>query len=290
MEQVPPEDTHETPAPPKPEPPYDSQIAHTIWELERSMRRGRPSEASRRALLSAHVEHLRMLEERLGVAVESRSQVLLQGRIAPGALLIPGEREGCERLRNLAEHLYAGGFTVLASSLAYRSFDRPGVAPTYWQTCLDEAENRYDMLDHYASRVAVVGVGLGAAVALHLAARKRVHAVAALFPVFDAAQGWGERLRAFLRRALPRAAKVPAGWSVQRRMAARQAQGKVAVPLVVVAEERSDRSDAGRSLRAVRALMGHKPLQLLLIPEGSPATPEALPAEILAQLVGFLSR
>ena len=270
--------------------PYYPHIAHTIWELERRVRRGRPSDVARRSLLSAHVEQLRMMEEHLDVPVDGRSFALLQGRIAAGALLLPGEREGCERLRSLSEHLHAEGFTVLASTLSYRTLDRIGVSPTYWQTCLDEAENRYDMLDHYASRIAVVGVGLGAAVALHLASRKRVYAVGAVFPVLDAAVGFSDSCRALLRRVLPRTTRGPMSWPLQRRTAARQAQGKIGAPVVVVAEERRDRSDAARSLRAVRELMAHRPLQLLLVPEAGPVAPDALPSEILAQLVAFLKR
>ena len=272
-------------------PEYEPQIGHTIWELERKVRRGRTSDATRYALVRAHVEQLRQIEERLDVPPEGRSFALLQERAVPAILMLAGEGQTCENLRPLATRLHARGLSVLATSLAYRQFDRPGVTPTYWQTCLDEAENRYDMLEHCTTEIAVVGVGLGAALALHLAARKRVHAVVALFPILDTQLGLGEQLRAVLRRLMRSRQGTPATWSMQRRMAARLAQEKVAAtPVIVVSEDRRDRSDTGRSLHAARALAAHKPVHLILLPPGHPASPDTLPDDIVNRVLEQLNK
>ena len=79
---------------------------------------------------------------------------------------------------------------MLASNLAYRTLDQPLRSPQYWQTCADEAQNRYDILTHYATRVGVVGVGMSALVALHLASVRRVSEVVALFPTLGSEAGW----------------------------------------------------------------------------------------------------
>ena len=272
-------------------PEYEPQIGHTIWELERKVRRGRTSDATRHALVRAHVEQLRQIEERLDVPPEGRSFALLQERAVPAILMLAGEGQTCENLRPLATRLHARGLSVLATSLAYRQFDRPGVTPTYWQTCLDEAENRYDMLEHCTTEIAVVGVGLGAALALHLAARKRVHAVVALFPILDTQLGLGEQLRAVLRRLMRSRQRTPATWSMQRRLAARLAQEKVAAtPVIVVSEDRRDRSDTGRSLHAARALSAHKPVHLILLPLGHPASPDTLPDDIVNRVLEQLNK
>lgn len=283
--------TGEPQAPLASRPEYEPQIGHTIWELERKVRRGRTSDATRCALVRAHVDQLRQIEERLGVPEEGRSFALLHERSAPAGLMLPGEGETCENLRKLGARLHERGWNILASSLSYRQLDRPGITPTYWQTCLDEAENRYDMLEHCATQIAVLGVGLGAALALHLAPRKRVHAVVALFPILDTRLGLGEQLRAVLRRMMRPRQTAPAGWSMQRRMAARQAQEKLsATPVIVVSEDRRDGSDTGRSLRAARGLAAHKPVHLLLLPAGQPTSPDTLPDDILNRMLEHLNK
>jgi len=233
---------------------------------------------------------MRMVEERLGVPQAGLTFARLQNRVAPGVLILPGEGETCEHLRPLAEQFYRRGFNVLASSLAYRDLDER--RPNYWQTCLDEAENRYDMLNHYASRLSVVGFGLGAALALHLASRKRVHAVVALYPTLEARVGLTERLRSLMRRAFPRWMTTPPGWDMQRRMAADGARNKAAtlsVPIFAVAEDRSD-GDAGRSVRSVRKLETHRLAEVELVPRGRGTAQADLPDSTVENIIAFLRR
>ncbi len=285
----------QTPAQDSPQasgPEYDPAVAHTIWELERAVQRGRVSDATRLALLRAHVEQLRMSEGRLGVPEAERSFVLLQERVAPGVLLLAGEAQGTSELEMLGRRLHRAGFGVLASSLAYRELGRPGTSPSYWQTCMDEAESRFDMLNHFASRIALVGTGLGAALALHLARRKRVGAVVGLFPVLDANVGMHERLRTALRALLPRRNKRPVAWSMQRRLATEgihKSKQQPDVPILMLAEERGDRGDAGRSLRYVRRLAQRGAAELVLVPAGA-TSPAALPESAMDTLLDFLKK
>jgi hypothetical protein len=68
-------------SPQAPRPAYDFEVAHTIWELERTVRRGRVTDATRLSLVNAHMQQLRMVEGRVGIAEASRSFALLQDRI-----------------------------------------------------------------------------------------------------------------------------------------------------------------------------------------------------------------
>jgi len=256
------------------------------------VRRGRVSDATRLSLVNAHVQQLRMVEARLGVAEASRSFALLQDRIAPSILLIPGEEQGCENLRSFAMSLYRAGFSVLASSLAYRNLDQPGQSPTYWQTCLDESENRYDMLNHFAARIAVVGVGLGAAIAIHLAARRRVSAVIAFVPVLEATLGAGDRIRVALRNLLPRFFKKPTGWSMQRRLATagvRKTMGQFGAPVLALVDDDAGDRDAGRTLRLLQQLATGGTVSLLQVPAGA-TSPDTLPAATVDKVITFLKQ
>ncbi len=271
-------------------PEYDNEVAHTIWELERGVRRGYGGEATRLALLQAHVEQMRLLEARLDIPEAGRSFLLLQDKSAPSVLMLPGEGQNCAGLHALGSRLHRAGFGVLASSLAYRSLERPGLSPFYWQTCLDEAENRYDMLNHYATRIAVVGVGLGAAIALHLATRKRLNAVVTLFPVLDARLGATDRLRTMMRNVAPRLFKSPPQWTMQRRLATEgvhKATSQFGAPILVLTEEHNQQGDAGRSLRFIKQLTERGGAQLQVVPAG---VTEALPDAAIDTLLAFLKQ
>jgi len=272
---------------------YDVQLSHTIWELERAVKRGGASDTLRRSLVEAHAQHLRHLEDIAQVPRPQRSLLLLQPRPAESVLLLPAEQSGCEDLLPLAEALHGRGWGVLASNLAYRSLDSPGHSPTYWQTVADEAENRYDVIAHYATQVAVVGIGMGALLALHLAATRRVAAVVALFPTFGTESTWFERLRTTLRRIVLRDTSTPHGWKHQRQLAAHAAQeaaGKVSVPLYLLAEDRKDRSESARSARAVQRLAHRAATQVRMLRPGESASIRDLPPAVLDEIFTFLRR
>ena len=114
---------------------YDVQLSHTIWELERAVRRGAASEGLRRSLIEAHGQQLRYMEDIAQVPRHQRSLLLLQPRPSDAVLLLPAEGNGCDQVQPLAEQLHKRGFTVLATNLSMRTLDQPGRSPSYWQTC-----------------------------------------------------------------------------------------------------------------------------------------------------------
>ncbi len=270
---------------------YDEQLSHTIWELERAVRRGGASEALRRSLVEAHAQHIRHLEDIAEVPRPQRSQLWLQGRLTDALLLLPGEGAGCDQLQSMGEYFFKRGFTVLATNLAYRTLDQPQRSPQYWQTCADEAQNRYDMLAHYSSRIGVVGVGMSALLALHLASARRVSEVVALFPTLGAEASWLERLRRTLRRVVLRDTRMPRGWAHQRELAAhvaREHAARLTVPLYVVVEDRHDRSEAARSATLAHKLASRAATQLRLVSSGT--APNSLPGAVQEEILAFLRR
>ena len=276
-----------------PEREYDPHLSHTIWELERALKLGRDSEALRRALIEAHLDQLWHLEERLAVPRPQRSFLLLQPRPSDSLLLLPGELSSAEDVLPIAEHFHQRGCAALGANLAYRTLDEPALSPHYWQTCADEAENRFDILTPYATRVAVLGVGLGALLALHLAAVRRVSAVLAVFPTLHVGEPWQLRWRMMLQRLLRREVRTPTGWEHQRRLAAVKAHettGKIAVPLFVVAEDRRDNSDAGRSAQMGQKLIHRAATQVHVLRPGEEASPRALPPALLDDLLAFVRK
>ena len=269
---------------------YDSQIAHTIWELEHSVRQGRVSAETRRVLIEAHADQLEIIEKRAGIAENNRSVLLLQNSISPGILLLAGEAAGTEDLRPIARFFHRAGFNVLCTTLAWRDRERPAYSPTYWQTCLDESLNRFDMLQVYSNNVTVLGCGLSAALMMHLAAEKKVHSLIALFPTLHADVSFRERFKHTLRKWFPRGRKDPPGWNMQRRMTAdlaRERAKKLEIPILLVVEDLHDKSELGRSAATAEQLFSSRSDSVKRVPSAQ-ASPRLLPQLVLEHLVGFV--
>jgi hypothetical protein len=276
---------------PQPAREYDPRLGHTVWELERALKHGQDSEALRRALVEAHLDHLRQLEDRIGIERAQRSWLLAQPKPTDALLLLSGERAGADETAAVGEHFHRRGFTVFGTSLAYRDIDDPTRSPHYWQSCADEAETRYDVLAHWATRVAVLGVGVGALMGLHVASVRRVSAVLAVLPTLYVGEPWRDRLRATLRRLMRREAQTPPGWQHQRHLAVENARGaasRLRVPLYVVAEDRHDRSESGRSTQAAQKLVSRTATQVRLLRPGEATSARDLPPAVLDEMLAFV--
>lgn len=261
--------------------------------MERRVRRGPTSETFRRTLIETHVQHMRHLEEIAQVPRQQRSQLRLQQRPADSVLLLPAEGMSAEELEPLGEALHKRGFAVLNTSLAFRTLDHPGRSPIYWQSCADEAENRFDVLAHYSTSVSILGVGLAGLVALQVAAARPVNAVVALFPTLDADLTVGEKLRAAMRRLFKREEPVPRTWPQQRKAAARTANSVLTgnpVPLYVLAEDRSDRTEPGRASQVARKLGSRPDTKVRLLRPGEAVRVRDLPPSAFDDILNFLRR
>jgi hypothetical protein len=205
--------------------------------------------------------------------------------------MLPDERSGVDELMGLAESFYRVGFTVLASSLSFRTLDQSAHGPKYWQTCADEAENRCDILAHFSTRVALMGVGTAALIALHVAAARRVSHVLALHPALGSQEGWVDRLQWALRRLVRRDQRMPPGWPHQRRLVAQRARDVLhglQVPLYVLTEERHDRTEAGRSAHLAGKLVHRAATRVRVLRPGEAAPVRDLPPAVVDEMLAFL--
>jgi len=236
---------------------------------------------------------MRHLEEIAQVPRQQRTQLRLQPRPSDSLLLLPGEAMSAEELEPLAEAFHRRGFAVLNTSLAFRALDRPGRSPIYWQSCADEAENRFDVLAHYSTSISIVGVGLAGLVALQVATARRVNGIVALFPTMDADLTVAEKLRAAMRRLFKREEPIARTWPEQRKAAARTANavlGRIAVPLYVLAEDRNDRTEPGRASSVARKLVSRAATNVRLLRPGEAASVRDLPPSAFDEILNFLRR
>ena len=96
-------------------------------------------------------------------------------------LVLPG-LSGAEKARRLADDIHHLGFSVSMPVLSFCLETSGSLPPSNWRCWLDEAREAYARLDRKMSSVAVVGIGVGGALALVLAAEYPVSAVIAIAP------------------------------------------------------------------------------------------------------------
>ncbi len=256
-------------------------------------RRGTASEGLRRSLIETHSQHIRYMEDVAQIPRQQRTTVLLQPKPTHALLMLPAEGMTAEELQPLAEEFHRRGFIVMATNLAYRTLDKPGRSPVYWQTCSDEVENRFDVLAHYSTRVSILGIGMGGLLGLQVATTRRVGEVVALFPTFGSQDGLVERLRATLHRLLRREEKLPRTWPEQRKAASRAAGAnlvRAAVPFYVLVEDRNDRSEPGQAAQAARKLVQRAATKVRVLRPGEAASLRDLPPGVFDEIMAFLRR
>jgi len=256
-------------------------------------RRGTASEGLRRSLIETHTQHIRYMEDVAQVPRHQRTIVLLQAKPTPALLLLPAEGMTADELQPLAEEFHRRGFTVMATNLAYRTLDKPGRSPVYWQTCSDEVENRFDVLAHYSTRVSILGLGMGGLLGLQVATTRPVGEVVALFPTLGSQNGLLERWRATLQRLLRREATLPRTWPEQRKVAARAASAnllRASVPFYVLVEDRNDRSEQAQAMQAARKLVQRAATKVRVLRPGEAASLRDLPPAVFDEILAFLRR
>lgn len=155
-------------------------LALSAWDLERTRTDRNESPRSRVIVLRTHGRLLDALEARQQVPLANRAFLKIQDEAKSACLVIHGTQDSPAAVRPLAEHLHASGLTVYVPRLPGHGLDER--AEVLWRACLQDLRLRYRTLRKIYRKVFVVGSGFGAALAIHLAAREQVAALALLAP------------------------------------------------------------------------------------------------------------
>ncbi len=96
-----------------------------------------------------------------------------------GCLLIHGFTGTPHEMRELGERLAAAGYTVLGPVLAGHATTLADMTPTRWHDWYGSVTAAYDQLRDQCNAIFPIGLSLGGALALHLAAHRPVEGVVA---------------------------------------------------------------------------------------------------------------
>jgi len=174
-------------------------LSLTAWDLQRTRRGRSQDERTRLMVLKTHERLRQLAETELGVPKHQRSFLKVGADRAPGVLLVHGADQGPANLVPLARTLHEAGLTVhglLLADYGHGVTDRPEAR---WRASLQQVRLGYRLLADTCRRVFVVGVGFGATLSLHLAAREPVAGLVLVAPALVPRVGPGVRILRALR-------------------------------------------------------------------------------------------
>jgi carboxylesterase len=248
----------------------DMTLTKNIWELEQQVASGRANARARTMLLRSYAEHVAFMEESLHIPPEHRSFLRIRENRKDAVLLVHGSTGSPADLKDLAEHLFVGGFTVYAVRAPGHPSPQADLATTPWQAVVADAENRYRMLANCCSNLYVLGFSFGAAAVLNLQVDPKPRALVliapAIFPRLNIFQkilmGLGLEHLGWVRRRL--------GWNgelLEAMESARRQDWWHATPLMAVMARNDPRIDP-RSLAFLRRHSTHQESEMLMVPSG----------------------
>lgn len=154
----------------------------TAWDLARAVD-GKPRDPRARVMTLRTHERLRALAEaELGVPKHQRSFLKVGRDAQPGVLLIHDTEHTPANLVPMARALHDAGLTVFGQLLADAGHGVTGRPEARWRATLQQVRHGHRLLTGACPEVYVLGLGFGAALAVHLAHREKVAGLVLLAP------------------------------------------------------------------------------------------------------------
>lgn len=241
----------------------DPQVAQilskNIWELQQLIESGQAKSRARQMLLRAYAEQVAHTEDELGVPEEDRAFILAREDTRDGILLVHGATGSPRDLKDMAEFLHAGGFSVYNMRLPGHGLQEPNEAEMRWESALYDVEARYRQLSDCCKNVAVVGYSFGATLAMQMELKPRPSALVVIAPALFPRLDWFKRTLTslgldrfeFVRRAL--------GWQTEllgAMAAARKQKWWYGIPVHATMCKDDPRIDT-RSMSFLRSRLTH---------------------------------
>lgn len=270
------------PGPSAPEPmpadpvvtPEAQALALTAWDLART--RGDREDTPRGQIMTlrTHQKLIAAFESGRKIPEEDRTFLRVRENARGSFLLIHGMSTGPADLRGLARHLGDNECNVWVLRLPELGAVPGAVSHASWESSLLQASQRCQMLSRGGGKLHVVGLGYGAALALHLASRietisSLVLLAPALMPRVSAFQRQIVRLRlhrlGFFRKLLGLNADLLEGMDT-----ARSRVGRVRVPIYAAQCDDDDRASPA-SLRFLQRKANNRDSRFQVFPTGGHA-------------------
>jgi esterase/lipase len=245
-------------------------MALAAWDLERIRTARQEGPRSRVIYLRTYKRLQNALDDQRGIPAQSRGVLDIQEGAPTAGLLIHDIGALPTDMADLAHYLWQGGMTVYAPPLNSSGMLSEESAELIWKACYQDIRQRFRLLRRVCRHVYVVGVGFGAALAIHLARREQVAALALLAPGLIPRVNIVERT--FLRLKLHRLRwlRPRLGWSpeiLEAMESARVQVSRLRIP-IYAAHCEDDERISPISLRVLQKRARHSASRFRVFPTG----------------------
>lgn len=248
---------------------WHGQINRTIWEIQKQVENKPGHPRYRRELLRAHFLQHFEFDKAYHVPRDDRSFLFLQDDGAPACLLLHGAQGTPAEMRELGNFLYSQGYTAYCPRFSRTDTKDRMVS---WQSWVTQAETALDTVCMASDRTFVVGLSLGATVAMVLCGlNDRIRGAILLAPALYPKMGLKTRLYQFSRLIVPTVFYRFAGWNGEVLKAMdhvkRRAQN-ITTPVLAL-QAADDTHLSHRGLKFIRRHCTHGALEARLLPHGT---------------------
>lgn len=257
---------------PAPEPKVSAtlNLGLTTWDLARTRKQQPDTDRGQLIVLRTHQQLLSAFEQERGIPVPDRSLLRIQEEAQGSCLFIPGVSSTPGDLHELAAKMADAGFNSYVLRLPFHGTDGSTISGVPWKSSLNQVQQSYRLLARGGGKVHVVGMGFGAALALHLAAMESVSSLVLLAPALIPRESRLQRL--LVRLKLHRLPVVHRwlGWNadhIEGMDEARARVGKVRIPIYAAQSEDDDRA-CPTSVRFLQRKSRNQASRFRVFPDG----------------------
>ncbi len=276
-----------TEAPPAPKPyvvdPEARTLSLSAWDLARTRRKLPDTPRGQIMTLRTHQKLLTSFEDHRGIGQADRSYLRVSDGGKGSCLLIHGVSTGPGDLKELADEFYQAGFNVYVLRLPDYGTPENTLSEVTWESALNQALQRFQLLARGGGKVHVVGLGFGATLALHVALAESVSSLVLLAPAIMPRESFLQRLAVRLKLHHMKFFHRWLGWNadlMEGMDIARGKIGKVKVPIYAAQCEDDDRA-CPTSLRFLQRKARNSASRFQIFPEGGHAILAAHGKEVL---------
>lgn len=246
------------------------QINRTIWEIRQMLEEKPKSFRLRKELLRTHFLQRYEYDRSFHVARDDRSFLFLQETPASICLLLHGAQGSPAEMREMGGYLYSRGHTVYCPRLSRVDMKEQ---PVSWESWVTDAEASLEVVMEYSPSVHLMGLSLGATLAIMLAGVYRPSTLVLLAPALYQKYKLKERFYAIGRKIVPTLFFRLAGWNGEVLKAmerVRNTPREITQPVLAL-QALDDNRLSTKGMKWIRACATHAQSEVVLLPRGSHA-------------------
>lgn len=267
--------------------PRAQALTLSAWDLARTRKKQPDSGRGQIMTLRTHQKLLTSFEGERGINESDRSYLRVKEGAKGSCLFIHGVSTGPGDLKDLAEEFYQAGFNVYVLRLPDYGTPEKTLSEVTWESSLNQARQRFQLLARGGGKVHVVGMGFGATLALHVALLESVSSLVLLAPAIMPRESFLQRLLVRFKLHHLKFVHEWMGWNADLMEGMDRARGKIGkiqVPIYAAQCEDDDRASPS-SLRFLQRKSRNSSSRFQIFPQGGHSILVAHGQEVLNQEV-----